>query len=115
MYWAQLRGGSNRPTTFETIAPPAVSPVQAEVSPPTSLEGQVNDDGTVTFTWQPPNSDWNGRYLYRQVIAGEETPLESTKETSVVVEGDIGRTCLEVYSLREDGKSSSSVTACVEG
>ena len=113
--YSQLRGGSNRPTTFETIAPPAVSPVQAEVSPPTSLEGQVNDDGTVTFTWQPPNSDWNGRYLYRQVIAGEETPLESTKETSVVVEGDIGRTCLEVYSLREDGKSSSSVTACVEG
>ncbi|MCR2053037.1 protein kinase [Actinomyces bowdenii] len=115
MGWAKLRGGTEPPSTFETIAPPAVSPVEAEVAPPTGLEGRVNEDGSVVFTWQAPSEDWSGRYLYRQVIAGQDTPLESTKDTSVTVEGDLGRTCLEVYSLREDGKSSSSVTACVEG
>lgn len=111
---AQQRESAGGNSTFQTIAPPKVSPVEAAVEPPTNLRGEVEEDGSVVFTWDAPSPEWKGSYLYREVVPGEKTDVEPTKTTTASIPARSGRTCLEVSAVRDDGKSSPSVTACID-
>ena len=100
--------------TFATISPGTIDPLTSQADPPRNLAGELGQDGAVTFTWEAPADDWEGSYLYREIVPGQETKLETTKTTEVTLSARSGRTCIEVYGVRDDGKSSAAVTACVD-
>ncbi|AYD90432.1 serine/threonine protein kinase [Actinomyces sp. 2119] len=112
---ARDRENRGQSASFETIAPPAgaADPLGSGVPSPADVSGTANKDGTVTFSWDPPYEEWGGGYLVREIVPDEDTAVESTRDTSVVVEARPGQTCVEVSSLRQDGKASPAVTACV--
>ncbi|WP_127842826.1 serine/threonine-protein kinase [Actinomyces wuliandei] len=112
---ARAREDHGQSSSFETMVPPAgaADPLGSGVPLPSDVNGTANEDGTVTFSWDPPYEEWAGGYLVREVVPDEDTAVESTRRTSVVVEARPGQTCLEVSSLRQDGKASPAVTACV--
>lgn len=101
--------------TFATLAPDHSDPLGAAVPPPRDLRGSVDPDGeTVSFTWSPPSEDWGGSYLYRQDVAGgDDESLEPTSDARVQLPMQSGSTCIEVFSVRGDGRTSTATRACV--
>jgi len=108
---------NSRPVaTFATLAPAAsADPLGASVTPPRNLVGNLSNDGaTVTFTWEAPEDDWDGSFLYREDLAGERDPaMQSTQATTVTLPARSGSTCIEVYSVRADGRTSAPTSLCV--
>lgn len=112
---SQMSQESRPQATFATLDPGHSDPLGSMVPAPRDLSGASGGDGTVTFTWSAPQEGWEGSYLFREDVAGsEEVPLERTDATSVVVAARQGTTCIEVYSLRADGKTSAAVRSCVQ-
>ncbi|WP_147681145.1 serine/threonine-protein kinase [Actinomyces ruminicola] len=107
----------NRPAaTFATLAPaPSADPLGVSVTPPRGLSGALSEDGsTVTFTWEAPTDDWEGSYLFREDVPGDsDAAMQSTQQTSVQLPARPDNTCIEVYSVRSDGRTSGAATACV--
>jgi len=107
----------NRPVaTFATLAPAAsADPLGTSVAAPRGLTGALSEDGTaVTFTWEAPEDDWDGSFLFREDVAGEsDSAMQSTQATTVQLPARTGNTCIEVYSVRSDGRTSSPASVCV--
>ena len=101
-------------SSFATLAPARSDPLGATVPEPRDLEGALGADGRVTFTWEVPEDGWTGTYLYRGDIAGEDDEtLEPTGSTSASLPAQSGSTCIEVFSVRQDGKISAASRTCV--
>lgn len=116
---ALIAAGSDRESrpkaTFATMAPGGSEPLGATVPVPRDLTGAAGDDGTVTFSWTEPEAGWTGSYLFREDVAGSDAAsLERTADTRVVLDAREGSTCVEVYSLREDGRTSAAARTCVD-
>ncbi|WP_103062302.1 serine/threonine-protein kinase [Actinomyces qiguomingii] len=107
----------NRPVaTFATLAPAnSANPLGSSVAPPRNLSGSVSEDGTtVTFSWEAPEGDWDGSFLFREDVAGQsDSEMHSTRGTTAQLPARSGSTCVEVYSVRSDGRTSAPVSACV--
>ncbi|MDO4901103.1 serine/threonine-protein kinase [Actinomyces sp.] len=107
----------NRPVaTFATHAPAnSANPLGSSVAPPRDLAGSVSEDGeTVTFTWEAPEADWGGSFLFREDVAGESgSDLQATRATTAQIPARAGKTCIEVYAVRSDGRTSAAASACV--
>ncbi|PHP53658.1 serine/threonine-protein kinase [Actinomyces ruminis] len=102
--------------TFATLAPAAsADPLGASVAAPRNLVGNLSDDGTtVTFTWEAPEDDWDGSFLYREDLAGNSDPaMQSTQATTVDLPARQDSTCIEVYAVRADGRTSAPTSLCV--
>lgn len=107
--------GSRPDATFATLAPGGSQPLGTTVPVPRDVQGVANDDGTVTFSWTEPEQGWTGSYLFREDVAGSgSVALERTESTSAVLTARPGSTCIEVYSLRTDGKTSAAARRCVD-
>ena len=105
---------AHRPqATFATAGAQAGDPLGLAAQPPRDVRGRV-DGGSVVFTWDAPTEAWEGSYLYREDLPGQSPELESVRQPTVTVPVRSGRTCIEVSSVREDGKTSEPVTACVD-
>ncbi|WP_374939184.1 serine/threonine-protein kinase [Actinomyces sp. 594] len=103
--------------TFATLAPVAsADPLGASVSPPRGLVGALSEDGsTVTFSWEAPEDEWDGSFLFREDVAGgADAAMQSTQATTVQLPARQGSTCIEVYSVRADGRTSAAAGACVD-
>jgi non-specific serine/threonine protein kinase len=104
-----------RPTaTFATLAPGGSDPLGAVIPQPRTVVGERLGDGTVSFTWLSPQEGWQGTYLYRSDIAGQEDEgLEPTTKPSATIAAQPGSTCIEVYAVQTDGRMSQPVRSCV--
>ena len=105
----------NRPSpTFATLAPGRSDPLGAAVPAPRNLQGVARANGQVDFTWEAPEDDWAGDYLYRSDVAGKENKsFEPTGGTSASLPAQEGTTCIAVFSRRQDGRTSDATRACV--
>ena len=56
--------------TFATISPGTIDPLTSQADPPRNLAGELGQDGAVTFTWEATADDWEGSYLYREIVLG---------------------------------------------
>ncbi|MFB8387055.1 serine/threonine-protein kinase [Microbacterium sp. NPDC055910] len=106
-----LSGNTPTPPPPETSADPQ-DPVSVVVPAPADVTAVANADD-VTFTWTNPDPKDGDHYLWSVVSIGAEASTESTTETSVTVPADpSGRTCIELFTVRDNGRSSQAVTEC---
>ena len=100
--------------TFATLAPGGSDPLGAVIPQPRTVVGERLGDGTVSFTWLSPQDGWQGTYLYRSDVAGQEDEdLEPTTKPSATIAAQPGSTCIEVYAVQTDGRMSQPVRSCV--
>lgn len=100
--------------TFATLPPGRSDPLGGTVPEPRNLQGAVSANGQVVFTWDPPEDEWSGDYLYRSDVAGQENESqERTDGTSASLPAQDGTTCIAVFSRRQDGRTSEAARACV--
>ena len=100
--------------TFATLAPGGSDPLGAVIPQPRTVVGERLGDGTVSFTWLSPQEGWQGTYLYRSDVAGQEDEdLEPTTKPSATIAAQPGSTCIEVYAVQTDGRMSQPVRSCV--
>ena len=93
--------------TFATLAPGGSDPLGAVIPQPRTVVGERLGDGTVSFTWLSPQDGWQGTYLYRSDVAGQEDEdLEPTTKPSATIAAQPGSTCIEVYAVQTDGRMS---------
>ena len=101
-------------TTYPTHPPGRSDPLGGTVPEPRNLQGAVSANGQVVFTWDPPEDEWSGDYLYRSDVAGQENESqERTDGTSASLPAQDGTTCIAVFSRRQDGRTSEAARACV--
>lgn len=75
------------------------------------LHGQRVADG-VQFSWESASPD--ATYLYRVVDPLDTHEVLRTRDTSVTVPVEPGRTCLEVVVRYKNGTSSATASTCVD-
>lgn len=101
------------PTQVEGDSPP-VDNLDGIIPAVTALEGAVNDDGSVTFTWENPAPQDGDTYRWRVLDKLEEAPYQEVTETTVTVDAADGdETCIEVYLQRGGGHSFEAKAVCV--
>ena len=114
IYASRVAQDSRPSPTFATLAPGRLDPLGATVPTPSNLQGAVDANGQVVFTWEAPEEGWDGDYLYRSDVAGKENESrERTDSTSASLPAQEGSTCIAVFSRRQDGRTSEAARACV--
>ena len=114
IYASRVAQDSRPSPTFATLAPGRLDPLGATVPTPSNLQGAVDANGQVVFTWEAPEEGWDGVYLYRSDVAGKENESrERTDSTSASLPAQEGSTCIAVFSRRQDGRTSEAARACV--
>ena len=114
IYASRVAQDSRPSPTFATLAPGRLDPLGATVPTPSNLQGAVDANGQVVFTWEAPEEEWSGDYLYRSDVAGKENESrERTDSTSASLPAQEGSTCIAVFSRRQDGRTSEAARACV--
>ena len=108
-----LAGGQEaQPTPVQSADPQ--DPLATVVPKPESLTGAAVDGG-VRFTWTNPDPQDGDVYLWGVVSRTGTVPeIDSTPESEVTVPADpSGETCLEVTTVRANGRASEQVRGCV--
>ena len=114
IYASRVAQDSRPSPTFATLAPGRLDPLGATVPTPSNLQGAVDANGQVVFTWEAPEEEWSGDYLYRSDVAGKENESrQRTNSTSASLPAQEGSTCIAVFSRRQDGRTSEAARACV--
>ena len=114
IYASRVAQDSRPSPTFATLAPGRLDPLGATVPTPNNLQGAVDANGQVVFTWEAPEEEWSGDYLYRSDVAGKENESrQRTNSTSASLPAQEGSTCIAVFSRRQDGRTSEAARACV--
>ena len=114
IYASRVAQDSRPSPTFATLAPDRSDPLGATVPTPNNLQGSVDANGQVVFTWEAPEEEWSGDYLYRSDVAGKENESrQRTNSTSASLPAQEGSTCIAVFSRRQDGRTSEAARACV--
>ena len=101
------------PAVGPTTAAQPQDPVILRVPPVEDLEGAVAD-GEATFTWTNPDPKDGDTYMYEQLSAADEQPVDFVDKPTVTVPAQPGRTCVAVSLRRSDGRVSSPVRGCVD-
>ncbi|MPV37187.1 serine/threonine-protein kinase [Georgenia subflava] len=99
-----------------TAEPGAGIPIPEQVPAPADLSG-TRSEGTVTFTWAPPE-DLAGEdglsYTWQRTDPGADTQVHPSDEPTAVVEAD-GQVCVAVKARLENGRTSTQpAETCVE-
>ncbi len=99
------------------VAPsPSVSanpadPLQALVPQVTNVEATVTGD-QVTFTWINPDPQEGDVFRYQLIDPRGEAAPDSVVEPTVSVTALEGDTCVDIYLVRSNGRSSQPVRGC---
>lgn len=86
-----------------------VDPVAADTVPQVTKLAGTAQGASVVFTWTNPDPKTDDVYLWRDVVPGQTATLQPVSQPTVTVPADAsGRTCIEVFVRRADGRSTDS-------
>lgn len=111
-----LTGNVRSTTDNDQGTPSAVpkDPVGRIIPSPTELRLEAAGD-KVTVAWTNPDPQEGDTFLYRPQVPGENVPAQRTTETTVTIDAQPGRTCVEVWLARSNGRSSDPSLGCTGG
>ncbi|WP_051259356.1 serine/threonine-protein kinase [Schaalia suimastitidis] len=110
LLWANRHWFAPTTPTEEELQVPEISVPVSPQSVITGLSGEIEGD-KVRFTWDPAYE--GATYLYQVLDPVVLRDVRQTQETSILIDQELGQTCLAVAVATENGTMADSTAACV--